>query len=172
MAPASTLIVFCLSIFLHTFLEGLAIGVFDEVGEMTVLAVSVVIHKIPVSYTVGMTFLTKNRPFCHWFTLGFFITFIVSTPLGIIIGASINSSGGLPNIIIQSISGGTFIYLAACDFIIHEFHTSNDISSADIRIEEEKNKTQKKINMIKFLAVVLGFACIVLMFSIGPKHEH
>jgi len=40
-------------------MDGLAVGVFDEVGEMAVLAVTVVIHKIPVAYTVGTTFLTK-----------------------------------------------------------------------------------------------------------------
>lgn len=64
-------------------------GVFDEVGEMVVLAATVVIHKIPVAYTVGTAFLTKNQPLCHWFTLSFFVIFILSSPIGIIIGASV-----------------------------------------------------------------------------------
>ena len=169
----STLIVFCFAILLHTILEGLAIGVFKEIGEMAVLGASVVVHKIPVAYTVGTTFLTKNRPFCHWFTITFFILFVTSTPIGIIIGASVNDSGGgLANVIIQSIAGGTFVYLAACDFIIDEFHTSEDILESDNRLETEKNKTQRCISFIKFSMVGLGFAIVVTIFSVGAKHEH
>lgn len=107
---------------MHTILEGLAIGVFEEVGEMVVLAMSVVIHKIPVAYTIGTTFLTKKRPLCHWTTLFFFIVFIISTPVGIIIGAAAGSGGGLSIVVIQSLAGGTLCYLACCDFMIHEFH--------------------------------------------------
>ena len=152
-------------------MDGLAIGVFDEVGEMVVLAVTVVIHKIPVAYTVGTTFLTKDRPLCHWFTITFFIMFITSSPLGIIIGATVQSSGGLPIVIIQSLAGGTFIYLAACDFLIHEFHNSHDISQSDGRVDSEKLKTQRCISLIKFMMVLLGFAIILILFSVG-KHEH
>ena len=102
---------------------------------MVVLGISIVVHKIPVAFTVGTAFLTKNRPFCHWFTIGFFILFIISTPVGIIIGASVNESGGLAVVIVQALSGGTFVYLAACDFMIHEFHNSDDISKSDLRVQ-------------------------------------
>ena len=139
---------------------------------MVVLAVTVVIHKIPVAYTVGTTFLTKQRPLSHWFTIVFFILFILSTPIGIIIGSSVNSTGGLGIVVIQSIAGGTFIYLATCELIIHEFNTSKDISSNDIRLPEEKTRTQRCINLIKFTFLASGFAIIVILFSLGAKHEH
>lgn len=80
---------FCLSMILHTFLEGLAIGVFNEVEEMAILAVSTIIHKIPVAYTVGTTFLNKGQPLKKVSTFGFFIIYILSTPIGIIIGANV-----------------------------------------------------------------------------------
>ena len=88
------------------------------------------------------------------------------------IGASVSSSGGIGIVIVQSLAGGTFIYLAACDFIIHEFHNGKDIATGDIRMQSEKNKTQRCINMIKFLFVALGFIIITVLFSLGAKHEH
>ena len=85
---------------LHTFLEGLAIGVFDEVSEMALLASSVIIHKVPVAYSIGLIFYNQNQPLMKISTLGFFISFVLSTPVGLIIGAAINVDGGLTVIII------------------------------------------------------------------------
>ena len=53
----STIITFGLAIILHSLVDGLAIGVFDEVSQVIVLAVSVIIHKIPVAFTVGTSFV-------------------------------------------------------------------------------------------------------------------
>lgn len=102
-----------------------------------------------------------------------FITFILSTPVGIIIGASITEMGGsLAITILQSIAGGTFIYLACCDFIIKEFHSSDDAAKNDPRSEEEKTKTIKIIACIKFCFILLGCVIIAALMSLGPKHEH
>lgn len=168
----ASLFVFGLSIFLHSFLDGLAIGVFSEVGEMAVLAATVIIHKIPVAYTVGTTFLTQKQPLLKWTTIGFFILFVLSTPIGIIIGANVSSSGGLAIVIVQSIAGGCFIYLACCDFLIHEFHKGQDIAPGDIRDVEAKTKTLKCVRLIKFAFVFSGFLIITLLFTFGKKHEH
>ena len=137
----STLYVFCMALFVHTLLEGLAIGAFDKIDEMVILGVSIVVHKVPVAYTVGTAFKNKRLPFCHWFTIFYFVTFVISTPVGIIIGTTVSASSGLPIVIIQSLAGGTFIYLACCDFIVHEFQNSHDILPTDTRPNSEKNKT-------------------------------
>lgn len=55
-ASRSTLITFGIAIILHSFIDGLAIGIFDEADELAVLAAGVIIHKFPVSFTVGVTF--------------------------------------------------------------------------------------------------------------------
>jgi hypothetical protein len=41
-------------------IDGLAIGIYDEIGTIAVLSISVVIHKIPVAITVGQTFKSQN----------------------------------------------------------------------------------------------------------------
>ena len=51
-----SLVTFGLAIIVHTVVEGLAIGVFDEVESVIVLAANVVIHKIPVAFAVGTSF--------------------------------------------------------------------------------------------------------------------
>lgn len=52
-----SLFTFGLAVTLHSLLDGLAIGVFEDPKEMAILASTVVIHKMPVAYTVGVTFM-------------------------------------------------------------------------------------------------------------------
>ena len=108
---------------------------------MALLASSVILHKVPMAYSVGLIFYIQNQPLMKISTLGFFISFVLSTPVGLIIGASINIDGGLTVIIIQSIAGGAFIYTALFDFVVNEFHDSDDIQKEDPRDYKEKKKT-------------------------------
>ena len=48
-----SLVSFGIAICVHSLIDGLAIGIYEEVGTIAVLAVSVVIHKIPVAISVG-----------------------------------------------------------------------------------------------------------------------
>lgn len=47
---------FGIAIIFHSFVEGMAMGVYDEISSMTILAVSIILHKIPVAAAVGATF--------------------------------------------------------------------------------------------------------------------
>ena len=51
-----TIATFGIVLIIHSLIDGMAIGVFNKMGEMTVLAISVIIHKIPVAFTLGTTF--------------------------------------------------------------------------------------------------------------------
>lgn len=94
------------------------------------LALSVIIHKIPLAFTVGATFESNGR-LLNKPTIVFFLTFICTTPLGIGLGMAIGASSSLVLVIIQGLSGGIFIYLAMCDLLIHEFHNSHDLPPID-----------------------------------------
>jgi zinc transporter ZupT len=105
---------------LHSIVDGLAIGVFQELANITVLAISVIIHKIPVACTLGTTFLSNGGTWEQMNTKVVFILFILASPVGMIIGMiAAEMEGGLVLMIIQALSGGIFIYLACCDLIIH-----------------------------------------------------
>mmetsp|Transcript_11412 Transcript_11412/g.19261 ORF Transcript_11412/g.19261 Transcript_11412/m.19261 type:complete len:222 (-) Transcript_11412:345-1010(-) len=117
------LVTFGVAIILHSVIDGLAIGVFDDEKSVVVLVVSVIIHKIPVGCTLGTTFLSNSMGLDDKSSLAVFITFILASPAGIIVGMLIGDNANqLTLMAIQSLSGGTFIYLACCDLLVHEFH--------------------------------------------------
>jgi len=88
---------------------------------MMILAISIFIHKIPVGFTLGFLFEQSNCKLSEKFTWIVMFLFVITTPVGVAVGAVISTFSNLVLAIIQSLAGGTFIYLACCDFIIHEF---------------------------------------------------
>lgn len=56
-----------------------------------------------------------------------FTLFIISSPLGLIIGAVISENlYDYALMIIQAFSGGTFVYLGSVDLLVHEFFTEEN----------------------------------------------
>ena len=51
-----SLATFGAALIVHSVIEGMATGVYDNEEEMALLAVSIFLHKIPVAYSVGSTF--------------------------------------------------------------------------------------------------------------------
>jgi zinc transporter ZupT len=97
--------------------------VFKELSSITILAISVIIHKIPVACSVGTTFVSHNKAWTDAAALVTFIMFILASPAGMIIGMILgDQDASMALVAIQALSGGTFIYLACCDLLIHEFH--------------------------------------------------
>ena len=48
-----SLISFGIAICIHSLIDGLAVGVYDELETMVILSISIIVHKIPVAVTVG-----------------------------------------------------------------------------------------------------------------------
>ena len=52
-----------------------------------------------------------------------FAFFILASPIGMVVGMILGEQEeNMTLISIQALSGGTFVYLACCDLMIHEFH--------------------------------------------------
>lgn len=134
----------------------MAIGVFKEESLITVLAISVIIHKIPLAFTVGATF-ESSKPELDKYSIAFYVLFILTTPVGVAIGMAIGESNSILLVVIQGLSGGIFIYLAMCDLLIHEFHQSHDLPKLDEKkrmIKEhmqDRKSAQMKITVSKFI---------------------
>lgn len=161
---------------LHSFIDGLAIGVFDEIGAITILAVSVIIHRIPVACSVGTTFKTNNQEAKAPCSVIVFWLFILASPIGMLCGMLLNEvETGLGLVIIQAMSGGTFVYLACCDLLVHEFHSDHDaeeIKYESIGGEKKAVKEMRMLPFYKFACVLLGSAIVVTLVAIAPAHEH
>ena len=132
-------------------------GVFDEISELVTLAISIAVHKIPVSYVIGTTFLNAGRPLKNAVTITFFTIFVLSTPIGVVIGTLVGESENVTAIVVlQSISAGIFLYLACCHLLIHEF---------------EKRK-EGWVQWLKFCFFATGVAFVIVFVTLAPKHEH
>ena len=87
------------------------------------LAASIVIHEIPISFTIGSQLYSKGFPLSNLKSILLFSVYILSMPIGMIIGMLITNnddrSSSISIVIIQGISGGIFVYLAAMDLIVH-----------------------------------------------------
>lgn len=163
---------FCFGMVLHCLLDGLAVGVFQNINEIAIIAVSFIIHRIPESFAVGAAFKSNNQDPKKWSSIVFFILYVTMTPIGILIGSIVGSSGGIGFIILLGLAGGIFIYMSCCHLIIHEFHDSSDINPMDTRTDEEKLKTQRIISLIKFFIVMLGFIVVLAIVSVDNQHHH
>ena len=60
LATKGSLITFGVALFLHSFIDGLAVGVFNEIDSLTIIAISIILHKIPVAFTLGFTFASSE----------------------------------------------------------------------------------------------------------------
>ena len=86
------LVTFGLALFLHSLIDGLSVGVFKEMESVYILAASVVIHKIPVAFTLGFTFAKSNQTLDMLSTKIIIFLFLISSPLGVIFGAVISEN--------------------------------------------------------------------------------
>jgi len=144
---------------LHSFIDGLAVGVFNDVGQLSVIAVSVIIHKIPVAFTLGFTFAKSNQTLKMWSTRIIVLLFLLSSPIGVLVGDVISESTyDYALLIIQALSAGTFVYLAAVDLIVHEFQHS-------------EIEMTPKIKCIKFMALMVGWVFVIILMTVLPEHE-
>ena len=59
---------------------------------MVVLSVSIMIHKIPVGFSVGTSWHKHGKTLKECSTVGFFLAFMLATPIGIVIGMIVEES--------------------------------------------------------------------------------
>jgi len=65
--------------------------------------------------------------------------------------------------ILQALSGGTFVYLACCDLLIHEFH--NDHS-------KESGRDLVFSRILKLLTMFAGGGLVTALIALAPEHGH
>lgn len=153
------LVVFGFALFLHSFIDGLTVGLFKELDQIGIIGGSIILHQIPISLTLGFLFQRSNLTLRHWPTRIIFFIFIFSSPLGVIVGSVISDQiYDFALMVIQAFSAGTFVYLGAVDLIVHEFFTP------------EVQHQPLKIKLIKILAVMLGWGFIICLSAFFDPH--
>ncbi|KAL4477967.1 hypothetical protein ABPG72_013375 [Tetrahymena utriculariae] len=115
-----TPIIIQLAFGIHATLEGLAIGVQDNLGLCLTISLAVICHKWAEGLVVGIALKKTGIPVNR-------ATFMIAlqgtmNPFGIGLGWVLSDAGDLVSGILVSISAGTFLYIATIEVIVEEFN--------------------------------------------------
>ena len=133
---------------IHSVFEGLAVGIRPEAEKIESLIFGIVLHKGAEAMSLGIC-MTKNLKGQNQLINRLMLMFAAFTPLGVILGWSLQSLGGIWDIVFSSMAAGTFIYIACSEIIAEEFERS-----------------EHKIP--KLFAFLLGIGFILMLFFIEP----
>ena len=142
-------LILLLALGFHSIFEGIAMGMMKEVPKFVNLMIGVTIHHTVACISLGVQLgqhNTKSKKAI--FFVFFFLSLIESTGIGI--GIGIQSAPELVNVIILSLAGGTFIYIACSEILIHEF-------------------TDPKHRYWTFLLCIIGAATITLLWLLHTE---
>lgn len=143
----SSIILLSISLYLHSFLEGLPLGSHEHASDD--LLWGIVIHNLPIAFTYA--FLLKSAHFSTQKLLGYLLCFALITPLGIVIGNYLQHQ-------LEVASFNSYALAIATGIFLH--------ISTTIIFESSENH---KYNIRKFIAILLGF---VISFVPHLFHEH
>ncbi|CAD8116244.1 unnamed protein product [Paramecium sonneborni] len=109
-----------ITIGLHAIFEGIAIGVTTKTSDTLALGLTLMSHKWAEGWALGIAFrqsnIQKDRQ------IKFIICAAFLSPIGIFLGMLISNQSILIIGIVQSITAGSFIYIASTELIVEEFN--------------------------------------------------
>lgn len=145
-----TPLVLLLALGIHSIFEGVALGMSQSIPSFVNLMIGVTLHHTAACISLGVSLgqhQTKSKKAI--FLIFFCLSLIESTGIGI--GMGIKDAPELISSIVLSLSGGTFIYIACSEILIHEF-------------------ANNKNRYVKFLCFIIGCAAITLLWFLD-QHE-
>lgn len=87
------------------------------------------INKVFISLIVGFFFVQNNIALKSACSLVYILLFILSSPIGYVLGSGIGWRSSKAKLAFMGIGGGAVVYLACMELFIREFKNSHDIGS-------------------------------------------
>jgi len=109
----------------HSFFEGLAVGLALKSRTFYNLSIAILLHKGAAALSLG-TSLEKTFGENYNLIYKLLSIFVFSSPVGVALGIVISELDEIFEIIFASIAGGSFIYIACSEVIIDEFSNKDD----------------------------------------------
>ncbi|KAK2156241.1 hypothetical protein LSH36_218g04010 [Paralvinella palmiformis] len=110
----------------HSFFEGIALGLQDEFYKTVTLFVGIVLHEILVSFAMGLSLAKQNLQLLTAMKICIFYS--ATIPAGMAIGMAFHGFQSLPaqltSAIIQGIAAGTFVYVTFLEILPAEINTA------------------------------------------------
>lgn len=113
--------ILALTLIIHSLIEGIALGIGPTLSETLLIFIAIIAHKGSESFALCVTMLRHECPIRR--IIFFVILFATMTPLGILLGATINAyaittHGELIAGIFNAFAAGTFLYIST----LHHSH--------------------------------------------------
>jgi solute carrier family 39 (zinc transporter), member 1/2/3 len=151
-----------IALFVHSILEGLAIGVQATEQDVWILFTAVISHKLVVAFCLGVELTASHgsRLRNHFFAI---LVFALGSVFGIVLGIIlcdfkfITESKALS--VFQALAGGTLLNVTLCEVMPRE------------KARWHQKEGNKSAGLFQFVAFVCGFTIMTLLtFYLG--HEH
>jgi len=128
----------------HSVFEGIALGLIQDLQVFINLMIGITIHHIVACVSYGVSLgRSKNKNTTAMVLSIIGLSFFESG--GLAIGLGLNDAPEFVSSIILSFAGGTFVYIACSEILVHEF-------------------SEKKHRYWKFLMFIVGAAIITCLF--------
>lgn len=112
--------VLMIALSVHSVLEGIAVGLQDDVADIWSFLIVISTHKWVEAMSLG-TSMSRNLEHSPSTVKILILTFSLATPIGIVMGMIVMEAAPLINIIFSGLAGGTFLYIAASELVVEEF---------------------------------------------------
>ena len=143
---------------IHSFFEGMALGVLGNTGEVLALMVAIACHTWAESLSIGAQLAARDRRRQHRKRMIILLLIYAAvSPVGIGVGVLVlKLSSPLVSILCTAVASGTFLYIGATDVPGEDFHA--------------KNKLHKYLWYTLGVAVIMGAGAISINTTGGHSH--
>lgn len=145
-----TPLILLLAIGFHSIFEGIALGMTKKEGVFINLMIGVALHHIAATISLGVS-LGQHKVNSKKAIFFIFFGLSLIEPAGIAIGIGLSKSPEFVESIVMSLAGGTFVYIACSEILVHEFE-------------------DKQHRYLKFFFFIIGSAAITLLWFLNSAH--
>lgn len=85
-----------------------------------ILGLAIFLHKGPAGISLGIS-MQRAFPDKRPLVVGMMVLFSAFSPLGVALGMLLQGRNDLAEIVVSSISGGTFLYISCSEILVEEF---------------------------------------------------
>lgn len=150
------------ALFVHSILEGLAIGVQNTTDGVMILFTAVISHKLVVAFCLGVELTASHgsRMRNHFLAI---LVFALGSVFGIVMGIilcdfdSITKSKALP--VLQALAGGTLLNVTLCEVMPRE------------KARWHQKEGNKAAGILQFIAFTVGFVVMTSVTSYFTHHH-
>ena len=148
-----TSIILMLALSIHSFMEGLAVGVSKKSDALFSLTSAIFAHKAFAGYALGSSMVASGMNRSRHFVLG--LTFSISTPVGIVLGVILGSTGeDYLTATLQAMVAGTFLYVSIVEIGMKELLSCRQPIGMIC---------SKRLEIAKLVAFLLGYLAMAYL---------